>query len=157
MKRILAVVFVMVLALLFVACGSSSNEEVEVVFTKGITEAVTINESVLVDEADVKITARSFEANGDFGPEIKLLIENNSDKDLTFQSRTVYVNGYMVETLMSVDVACGKKANDSLTFMEADLENCGIEDIGEIELTFHIFDFERWDTIVDTDVVSITF
>ncbi len=116
---------------------------------------VSISETVLLDEAGVKITAKRLEMDGLFGPEIKLLIENNSGKDLTFQCRNASVNGYMVETLMSVDVANGKKANDSLTISESDLENCGIDQIADIEFCFHIFDMAEWETYLDTDVIRI--
>lgn len=70
----------------------------------------SIAETVLVDESDIKITATGLDADGFLGVEVKLLIENNSDQDLTFQARNVSVNGYMVEPIMSADVAAGKKA-----------------------------------------------
>lgn len=117
--------------------------------------AITINETVLVDEAGVKITAKSLAVDEFFGTEIKLLIENNSGKDLTFQCRNVSVNGYMVEPMMSVDVANGKKANDSITFMESDLEACGIDAIADIDLAFHIFDMAEWEPYLDTDAIQI--
>ena len=90
-----------------------------------------------------------------FGPEIKLYIENNSGKDLTIQCRNVSVNGYMVDTMMSVDIVNGKKANDSLTFMSSDLESCGITDIADIELSFHIFTTSDWEDYLDTDQIQL--
>ena len=41
--------------------------------------------------------------------------------------------------------------------METELEENEIVSIEDIELAFHIFDLESWDTIVDTDVVSVVF
>ena len=172
MKRTLAMIIAFILAISLVACGGPSGEEVEEpsnvtpgsnagdvqqgeqVGEPGKTE-VTISETVLVDEAGVKITAKSLETDGIFGPEIKLLIENNSGKDLTFQCRNASVNGYMVETMMSVDIVNGKKANDSLTFMEADFEACGIEAIADMEIAFHIFDMAAWETYLDTDAIQV--
>jgi len=115
----------------------------------------TISETVLVDEAGVKITAKSFQPDELFGPKIALLIENDSGKDLTFQCRNASVNGYMVGTMMSVDVVNGKKANDSLTFVEADLEACGIDAIADMELSFHVFDTTDWETYLDTEPIQI--
>lgn len=171
MKRTLAVILTLILAMSLVACGSSSGgafKEPSNVTTGNNTgdtqqseqaeypgepekREVTISETVLVDEAGVKITAKSLATDGLFGPEIKLLIENNSGKDLTFQCHNTSVNGYMVETMMSVDVVNGKKANDSLTFMESDLEACGIDAIADMEIAFHIFDMAEWETYLDTD------
>lgn len=175
MKRTLAIILALMLAMSLVACGSSSSGEVKEpsnVTTGNNTEdtqqgeqaeksekpektEVTISEAVLVDEAGVKITAKSLATDGFFGPEIKLLIENNSGKDLTFQCRSASVNGYMVETMMSVDVVNGKKANDSLTFMESDFEVCGIDAIADMEISFHIFDMAEWETYLDTDAIQI--
>ena len=115
---------------------------------------VTIEEQVLYDENSIKITALGME-DGLFGTELKLLLENNSDKSITVQARNANVNGFMVSTMMSVDIAAGKKANDSLTFETSGLKDCGIESIATMELFFHIFDTESWDTIVDTDVITI--
>lgn len=184
MKKTLLIVLALVLVVSLAACGSSSAGEIQqpsavtVVATGDNVEdaqrekqqdveqkeqeepkqqTASIDEMILVDEAGVKITAKSLEMDAVFGPEIKLLIENESGKDLTFQCRNASVNGYMVETMMSVDVVNGKKANDSLTFMESSLKVCGIDAIAEMEFMFHIFDTAEWETIVDTDVVSISF
>ncbi len=113
-----------------------------------------IEETVLVDESGVKITAKSL-SSGIFGTELALLIENSSDTDLTVQARNSSVNGYMVETMMSVDVAAGKKANDTLTFQSSSLEACGIETIADMEFSFHIFTTDGWDTYLDTDLIQL--
>ena len=172
MKRTLAIILAIILAMSLVACGSPSDEEIKEpsnVVTGDNTEEgqqeeqveepeeteATISETVLVDEAGIKITAKSLEVDEVFGPEIKLLIEKNSGKDLTFQCRNASVNGYMVETMMSVDVVNGKKANDSLTFMQSDFEACGIEAIADMEIAFHIFDMADWETYLDTDAIQI--
>jgi len=114
-----------------------------------------ISETVLVDEAGVKITAKSLNADDLFGPEIKLLIENNTEQNLTFQCRNASVNGYMVETMMSVDVVGGKKANDSLTFMGSDLEECGIETIADMAFAFSVFDSETWEDYMETEQIQL--
>ncbi|MDD6319580.1 MAG: hypothetical protein PUA63_01795 [Oscillospiraceae bacterium] len=172
MKRTVAIILALIMSISLAACSGSSSGEVkepdsvsnassteDIQLEEQVKEPektdVTISEAVLVDEAGVKITAKSLETDGIFGPEIKLLIENNSGKDLTFQCRNASVNGYMVETMMSVDVVNGKKANDSLTFMESDFEACGIEEIADIEIAFHIFDTAGWETYLDTDAIQI--
>ncbi len=116
---------------------------------------VTIEQTVLLDEGGVKITAKSLDMDSLFGPEIKLLIENNSGKNLTVQCRNVSVNGYMIEPMMSADVVNEKKVNDSLTFMSSDLDACGITDIADIELSFHIFTTDDWEDYLDTDQIQI--
>lgn len=117
-------------------------------------EEIAIEEQVLYDANDIKITATGLE-EGWMGTELKLLIENNSSQSITVQTRNASVNGYMVDTLLSSDVASGKKANDSLTFETSGLNECGIKSIATMEFYFHIIDSESWDDIIDTDVISI--
>lgn len=115
---------------------------------------VTVEETVLVDEKDVKITLKSFEKGSFFGPSLKLLIENNSGKNLTFSVRDVTVNGYMNSALFYADVADGKKANDELTFSNTDLQACGITTIADIGLSFHIYD-DDYDDYLDTERITV--
>lgn len=172
MKKIFAISAAILLLLSFTACGNMGDSEIdppktvngsETGNTNSTTSTVSLNkaetptitETVLVDEQGVKITAKSLKDDSLFGPEIKLLIENNSGKDLTFQARNSSVNGYMISTMMSVDVADGKKANDAMTFSNSELEACGIDTIADMEFSFHIFTTEDWDTYLDTSVIQL--
>jgi len=172
MKKTLSLILGIILAMLLAACSGTSDGEfqepsnVTSENSYGETQQeepiedpsgsdATINETILVDESGVKITAKSLETDGIFGPEVTLLIENNSGKDLTFQCRNSSVNGYMVETMMSVDVVNGKKANDSLTFMSSDLEMCGINEIADMEFSFHVFDSKSWEDYLNTENVQL--
>lgn len=140
--------------------SSESGDAVEVEETedsseeKAASDAVTIEEQVVYDADDIKITAKGLE-DGLFGTELTLLIENNSSKDVTVQARNANVNGYMVTTMMSADVAAGKKANDALTFETSGLKDCGIDTIATMEFSFHIFETDSWDKSVDTDVIKL--
>ena len=115
----------------------------------------SIEETVLLDESGVVITARSLDKKALFGPELKLLIENNSGKSLTFQCSNTCINGYMAGNMLSETVADGKKVNADLTFMSTVLKRCGIDTIAEIEMAFHIFDSESWDNYLDTELISL--
>lgn len=173
MKKVLSTIITVLLVVSLTACGSSPSGDIKKPSdvpannpasaepepskeqAPAKEQEVEISETVLVDEAGVKITAKSLDTDGLFGAEVKLLIENNSGKDLTFQCRNASVNGYMVETMMSVEVVDGKKANDGLTFMSSDLETCGISEIADMEFSFHIFTTEHWETYLDTPRISL--
>lgn len=117
--------------------------------------AATIEEQILYDAEGVTITAKSLEEGGIFGPEIQLLIENNSEQDICVQIRNGSVNGYMVDYQMSADVPAGKKVNDGISLMQTDLDDAQIEEISALEFSFHIFDSESWDTLVDTEMIEL--
>lgn len=124
--------------------------------TQENTAEVTIKEQVLYDKDNFKITATSIDMDEFLGPEINVLIENNTDKNLTVQTRDVSINGLMIEPTFSSDVAAGKRANDSISFFSEDLQNNRIDKIAEIELRFNIFTSEDFDTIAETDPIMIT-
>lgn len=117
-------------------------------------DVITVEQTVLVDQDGVVITATGMDESI-FGPELKLLIENNSDTNLTFQVRNASVNGYMADTMMSEDVAAGKKSNTEITFTTKGLKECGIDTFANMEFSFHIFTTDGWDDYLDTDVVTV--
>ena len=110
------------------------------------------------DDSGIKIVVKKLNSSDSFwGSDVYLYVENNSQKDVTIQARNVSINGYMVEPAFSCDVVSGKKAYDTITFFESDLEENNITDISEIELSFHIYDLTSWDDIKDTDPITIKF
>lgn len=175
MKKIRSLVMVLLMLLTLAACGGEQDAQLKKpadVSVQGSVETkpdagkpaettrpaevkATVAETVLVDEAGVKITAMSFEADDIFGPALKILIENNSGVDLTVQTRNASVNGYMVETMLSADVVSGKKANDEIIFMSSDLEACGIDTVADMEFSFHIFTTDDWEDYLDTAPIRV--
>lgn len=92
-----------------------------------------------------------------FGPSVLVYIENNRSDAITVQVRDVSVNGYMVESMFSSDIAPGKKSIDTITFLGSDLTENGITDISEADMYFHIFNAVSWDAFVDTAPVTLRF
>ena len=104
-----------------------------------------IEETVLIDEANVKVTANEISYD-DYDCDIKLTIENNSDKDLTFIAGSIgysanSVNGYMIKDgFFNETVTAGKKANTKVSFDYDSLRLMGINSIADIELGIYIND-----------------
>lgn len=117
--------------------------------------AESLEEQVVLDENGIKITAKGLDKDGLLGPEVKLLIENESGKDVTVQARNVSVNGYMVEDIFSADVVNGKKANDELIIMANSLEKAGISTIADIEFSFHVSETHSFDSLFDSDLIQL--
>lgn len=179
MKKLLKLLGVLVAILVLggavVSCGSSedssdkeianvesgtdtaaSDGEIQDVETaeEEATDTETIEEMVLLDENGIKITATGME-DGWFGTDLMLLIENNTAQNLTIQARNASVNGYMVDTMMSVDVAAGKKANDSLTFSTTGLKECNIETVAVMEFAFTAFDTDNWEDYMTSSQITV--
>lgn len=175
-KTIVTLFIILAIAFAFTGCGGKANEngqnnnenaanDTEKADEQGNTEnennAVTdtgietFEERVLLDQGNIKITATSLGEDVLLGPAIKLLIENNSETNITVQAREVSVNGYMIEPLFSTDVAAGKKANDSMTFLTETLEASGIVKIAFVEFRFDIFNTDTFDEIIVSDVITL--
>lgn len=116
----------------------------------------TLDERVIYNQNDIIITVMGIDYESWFGPQISLLIENNSAQNITVQSRNSSVNGYMIDFQMSSDISVGKKAYDTITIMDSSLEIAGIETIANLEFSFHIFDSSTWDTIADSAQISLS-
>lgn len=120
----------------------------------------TYNDSgfVALERDGIKVVVQKLDSEDSFwGADIYVYIENNSPNDITVQLRDVSINGFMVEPIFSSDVLSGKKAYDSITFFESDLEDNGITDIEELALYFHVYELDGWDTIFDSEIITISF
>lgn len=116
------------------------------------------NGIVIYDDNGIKIVAKNISENTSaIGSELLLYIENNRENNITIQTRNTSVNNFMIDSVFSQEIVAGKHAVSSVTFMKEDLEENEIEEIKDIELSFHIFDSSTSDIIVDTDIVTVSF
>jgi hypothetical protein len=117
--------------------------------------AATIEQQVLLEKDGLKITAVEMVYDSFWGDGVKLLIENNSDKNLGVSCNALIVNNYMFTNILASDVAAGKKANDTMYVFSDDLKAAGIENIGQIEVYFHVYDSKSYDTVFDSECITI--
>lgn len=117
--------------------------------------SVTIKEQKLIDQSGIVITAQEYVTDSFYGDGIKVLLENNSDKDVTVGCDALIVNDYMISDLFVSDVASGKKANDTIYLSSTALKAAGIDTVGKIEIYFHVYDSSSYDKVFDSDCVTI--
>ena len=130
--------------------GNDSNNEQE-----NDTVEITVAETVLYEADGVKVTATGYE-DGWMGPEIKILVENDSSKNVLVTSASVSANGYMMPSAaLYAEVAAGKKANETLTIMSSELDQSGIEMLAELQFYLQIQDPETWETITTSDLLTL--
>lgn len=115
----------------------------------------TIEEQILFEENSIRITALEMVEDSIWGEGVKLLIENDLDKNIGVGCNALIVNDYMISDLFSTSVAAGKKANETIYIFSNQLEAAGINNIGQIEIYFHIYDSDSWDTLFDSGPVII--
>lgn len=118
-------------------------------------KAVTIENTVLIEKDGVVITAKELVKDAIWGLGVKVLIENNTDKNISVSLRSLVVNNYMITDLFSSSVAAGKKANDTMYLSSAALEAAGIETISDIAMVFHIYNSDTYEGIFDSDEIEL--
>lgn len=127
--------------------------------TEMFAQKASIEETVLVDESDVKIIATEISYDS-WQPEIKITIENNSDKNLSIYAGTAgysrnSVNGYMINSgYLNVNVEAGKKAKESISLNPDELALLGITEIADVELGFEIND-DNYDEYLKTGPIQL--
>ena len=126
--------------------SNSGNQLTQADETLGLFNVdATLEETVMVDEGGVKITATGLTYT-DYSVDLDLTIENNSGKTLSFVSGSLgyscnSINGYMVnDGYLNCDVSDGKKANDSISFNYDTLMLYGIDEIADMEIGFSMTD-----------------
>ncbi len=168
MKKRLLICILMASILLLAACsygagsgGSGTPASAEVESIQGAVEKeteatnstedlvrefnATIKEAVLFDDKDVKITAKELTYSAS-SAELQLLLENNTQKNLSFCAGSIgysvnSVNGYMIsDGYVLEDIAAGMNANVSMTFSLDELIALGISNVADIGLGFEIKD-----------------
>ncbi|MBO5247733.1 MAG: hypothetical protein J6B54_00340 [Clostridia bacterium] len=162
MKKLLSLALILVLTFSFASCvdvsetGTDKNPSTGGNTTPSDKTEVTLSEKVIFNQNDVEITVTGMDYSGFFGPSVKVLIENNSQKNLTVQTRDSSVNGAMIETIFSEDIAAGKKANSSIVFAENELKTAGIQTIKNIEFKIYLFDTESYDDVATSETITLT-
>lgn len=171
MKKFLALLTLISLLMSLSACMTDVNDSSEKAKSDSSNESsvntsedigkgglkLSFEEKIVTDNEFCKITVTEYEVDNLFGSELKIALENKSqDTTYTFSVDNVSVNGVQVPSLMVTDVAPGKKANDSITLLDETLEENGIKEYTDIEITFSVSDSDDWMadpvTVVKTNI-----
>lgn len=118
-------------------------------------EEVSIESTVLLEQDGLVITAKELVEDSIWGIGLKVLIENNSTKNLGVRCNSLIVNNYMISELFSCSVAAGKKSNDTIHLLTSELEAAGITTISDIIVSFEVYDSDSYHTIFETDEIEI--
>ena len=117
---------------------------------------ITIAETVLYEADGIKVTAVGYE-DGWMGPEIGILVENESEKNVLVTTDLLSVNGYMMPySSLYTEVAAGKKANDTLTLGSSELKQSGIETVADLQFYIKVSDADTWDVLEKSELITLS-
>ena len=118
-------------------------------------EIPTIEETVLLDQDGIVVTAKEIVDESVWGQGIKVLIENNSSRDVTVTATAMAVNGYMLTDFLYEKVTADAKANAVIHCLNNELEKAGITNIEEVAIWFSLVDPESYMTSYSSDEPAI--
>lgn len=110
----------------------------------------------LYNEGGIRIVGKTVDEDSFWGMSILLYVENTSGQNIAVSVDDLSINGFMMTPYFSSTVYDGKKSVDSMTLMSSELEENDITSIEDVELKFHIYNADTYDTIVDTDPITFT-
>ncbi len=108
-----------------------------------------------VDNEQCSITITDIDPDNMWGYTLKATFENkSSDKNYMFSVYSAHINGVYCDPFFASEVAPGKKSVEEISFSTDTLEENGIVDFTDIEITFHVSDYDDWtaDLIADETV-----
>lgn len=131
---------------------NNMNVEEETVIKDSPVEGV-----VLFEKQGIKVTAFELNMNGFYGPELTVIVENNSTTDITIGIDNVAVNGYMIDPIFSETVTTGNRCKTTIDWFEDDFEACEITQVKTIEGEFLVYDSLHAKYMFQTNRIRINF
>lgn len=112
--------------------GSSSGE-------------ITFDSLEVVNNDECAITITGIDPDDLWGYALDVTLENKSS-DKTYMYAVSYgcINGVYCDPYYAEEVAAGKKSNSSISFSLSDLEEQGVGDVTDIELSIRVYDSDDW-------------
>jgi hypothetical protein len=106
---------------------------------------LAFEETTVIDNDECTVTITGIDTDDLWGYTLKANLENKSaDKTYMFSVESAAINGVQCDPLFATEVAAGKKANSDISFTDSTLEENGIEEYTDIELTFRVYDSDDW-------------
>ena len=109
------------------------------------------------DSWDVRIILKGIDSSRAYseGEALIVYMVNDSDKAVTVQADKLTVNGYEFTSAMNTFILPGKRAVDTLTIYDMDMEEYGVEQIDSVELSFKLIDESEWKALASTGTISV--
>lgn len=128
----------------------TSNEEKDSATNdsqKQNSEVITVEEKVLFEEEGVRATLKGVNGN-----DFKILLENDSDKNVGLSSDIIIVNGITMYGSLYLKAAAGKKVNGVLSLSSSELQIANISTVANVKtVDAHIFNSDDYSTIKNTN------
>ena len=103
----------------------------------------TLKDTVVEDDENCSFVIQDVVDDGQ-EIELKVLLENKTDKNLMFSIDNVTVNGYVNDPFWAETVAAGKKAMEDISFTKSDLAQYCLLPMDELSFDLNVSDADDW-------------
>ena len=156
MKKLVTLLLSLALVLSLAACGGeatpdasddapASSQNEESTENDNTENHIVFEEVVAIDNAECAVKITEIDPDNMWGYTLKAQLENKStEKTYMFSVESASINGVQCDPMFASEVAAGKKANEEINFSTDTLEENGIVEYTDIELTFKVYDSNDW-------------
>lgn len=158
MKRIFALLLALMLVFSLVGCVPTEAPATESPTVESVNTEPSFEEIVVVDNEYVAvfITSKPYVSDG-YGQMIDIRLENKSSTDVQFVIDYIAANGSMMNAPFQSIVFEGKVDNNTIVFLDSDLNDNNIVEITEIEFALDVYDTETYAECFVSDVYTVIF
>lgn len=163
MKKIVVMIMALALMLSLCACGGSSTQAPASTNESGTqtstgkettnpentaqpdSKTISFEELTVIDNDECQIKITGIDPDNMWGYTLKAYLENKStEKTYMFSVDGAAVNGVQCDPFFASEVAAGKKSNEEISFTDSSLEDNGITEFTDIEISFRVYDSNDW-------------
>lgn len=111
---------------------------------KHYVRAAQPQDIVLADNDSVSVIVTGFSEDSIWGYTANVYLVNKTDRELMFAADNVSVNGFMADPFWARSLGGRKVCFTSMSWSDSTLEENGIENVEEIEMTLRAYDPNDW-------------
>lgn len=149
MKKLLAILFSLIMIFSFAACDTIKVDEecstCEEVVSEEVSmeETVEFNKNIIVETEEFAFLVDNAEVNKiDNTWSVKVYMQNKTDSILNFSWKDMSVNNSKVDTSWNYGVMAGEKDRSVVVFDIAEFETKGIKNVETLKFTLSVEDEE---------------
>jgi|GEM_PF-1407565 len=118
-------------------------------------EAPEMEETVVLDDGGVRVTALGITVDPYWGPGVNVRIENESEHPVYVECTRLDLNDYTVSGYLYAEVEPGAAAEDVLSFSAEQYTLSGITAIGSLRLQLRVIETEEYTELAKSELVEI--
>lgn len=120
-----------------------------------LNQELTVQEALVYDAENIKVTVKSLDFSAQSGPQLVLLLENANDRSVNLRLMDMVVNGFMMGDSLDFPVQAGGNELVTVNVSHLALAAAGIETIQYFEFGLRIDESQDWSRSLTTERLRV--